>query len=99
LNRKAPVVISTMCSHTEDDPEFEIYEHHCVSGMIGQLKPAALLLHDPARQMLFPKHCSRPASGSIVTDAVKSLSESAGAEMLSDFVAAGGRLITAGEVR
>ena len=55
MNRKAPVVISTMCSHTEEDPEFEIYGHHCVSGMIGQLKPAALLLHDPARQILFPK--------------------------------------------
>jgi nicotinamidase/pyrazinamidase len=139
LNRKAPLVISTMCSHAEDDPEFEIYPHHCVSGTIGQRKPAALLLHDPARQILFPKQvldifsvpellplldrfkaeryvvygvvteiCVKYAAFGllktgkrveIVTDAVKSLSESAGAEMLSEFAAAGGRLITAGEVR
>jgi nicotinamidase/pyrazinamidase len=55
LNRKAPTVISTMCSHAEDDPEFEIYGHHCVTGTIGQTKPAITLLNDPARQILLPK--------------------------------------------
>jgi nicotinamidase/pyrazinamidase len=55
LNRKAPIVISTMCSHAEDDPEFEIYGHHCVAGTIGQAKPAITLLNDPARQILLPK--------------------------------------------
>src|SRR5258707_622266 len=55
LNRKAPIVISTMCSHTEDDPEFQIYGPHCVQGTIGQQKPAASLLNDPRRQILFPK--------------------------------------------
>jgi nicotinamidase/pyrazinamidase len=55
LNRKAPIVISTMCSHAEDDPEFEIYGHHCVAGTLGQRKPAALLVNDPQRQILFPK--------------------------------------------
>jgi nicotinamidase/pyrazinamidase len=55
LNRKAPIVISTMCSHAEDDPEFQIYGPHCVQGTIGQQKPAATLLNDPRRQILFPK--------------------------------------------
>lgn len=56
LNRKAPhVVISTMCAHSEDDPEFEIYGHHCVAGTMGQRKPPTTLLNDPSRQILFPK--------------------------------------------
>ena len=44
LNRRAPLVISTMCAHGEDDPEFKIYPHHCVAGTAGQRKPAATLL-------------------------------------------------------
>ena len=56
LNRKAPVVISTMCAHTEDDPEFEVYGHHCVVGTVGQQKPAMTLLNDPSRQILLEKH-------------------------------------------
>ena len=55
LNRKAPLVISTMCAHTEDDPEFAIYGHHCVIGTVGQRKPAVTLLNDGARQILVPK--------------------------------------------
>jgi nicotinamidase/pyrazinamidase len=55
LNRKAPVVISTMCSHAEDDPEFELYGHHCIAGTAGQTKPSITLLNDPARQILLPK--------------------------------------------
>jgi nicotinamidase/pyrazinamidase len=43
LNRRAPLVISTMDAHTEDDPEFEIYPHHCVVGTTGQHKPAITL--------------------------------------------------------
>lgn len=55
LNRKAPVVISTMCAHSERDPEFAQYGHHCIVGTVGQQKPAATLLNDPGRQILFPK--------------------------------------------
>ena len=55
LNRKAPAVISTMCAHSERDAEFGQYGHHCVVGTVGQQKPAATLLNDPARQILFPK--------------------------------------------
>ena len=46
LNRKAPFVISTMCAHSEDDPEFRIYPHHCVVGTAGQKKPAATMVEN-----------------------------------------------------
>ncbi|MGB6944988.1 MAG: isochorismatase family protein [Bryobacteraceae bacterium] len=64
LNRHAPVVISTMDAHSEDDPEFQIYPHHCVAGTTGQHKPAATLLdaratvpdgQDGIRQWIFEK--------------------------------------------
>ena len=44
LNRHAPFVISTMCAHSEDDPEFKAFPHHCVVDTVGQRKPAATLL-------------------------------------------------------
>jgi nicotinamidase/pyrazinamidase len=58
LNRRAPLVISSMCSHSEDDPEFKIYPHHCVAGTIGQQKPAMTLLDkgDCDRQVILEKH-------------------------------------------
>ena len=64
LNRAAPLVISTMDAHTEDDPEFQIYPHHCVAGTLGQRKPAETLLDhrallpariDGARQLILEK--------------------------------------------
>jgi len=48
LNRRAPLVISTMDAHSEDDPEFKIYPHHCVVGTVGQQKPASTLLDQRA---------------------------------------------------
>ena len=48
LNRRAPLLISTMDAHTEDDPEFQIYPHHCVVGTTGQYKPAVTLLDQRA---------------------------------------------------
>src|SRR5947209_8300793 len=48
LNQVAPLVISTMDAHTEDDPEFRIYPHHCVAGTLGQHKPASTLLEKRA---------------------------------------------------
>ena len=44
LNRRAPLVISTMDAHSEDDPEFKMYPHHCVVGTTGQQKPCVTLL-------------------------------------------------------
>ena len=48
LNRYAAAhgipVISTMDAHTEDDPEFRTWPHHCVAGTHGQQKPSATLL-------------------------------------------------------
>ena len=49
LNRRAPLLISTMDAHSEDDPEFQIYPHHCVVGTTGQHKPAITLLDQRAR--------------------------------------------------
>lgn len=43
LNRRGSLLISTMCTHSEDDPEFKVYPHHCVAGTVGQLKPVILL--------------------------------------------------------
>ena len=37
-------VVSTMCAHAEDDPEFLEWPPHCVAGTAGQQKPAATLL-------------------------------------------------------
>lgn len=48
LNRYAAsqgfAVVSTMDAHTEDDPEFKQWPHHCVAGTAGQQKPACTLL-------------------------------------------------------
>ncbi len=46
LNQRAPVVISTMDAHAEDDVEFRQWPHHCVAGCLGQRKPAATLLQN-----------------------------------------------------
>src|SRR5579871_5642505 len=55
LNRRAPFVISTMCAHAEDDPEFKAYPHHCVVGTAGQRKPCATLLSESERQTVLEK--------------------------------------------
>jgi nicotinamidase/pyrazinamidase len=48
LNRHAAAhgipVISTVDAHTEDDPEFKIWPHHCVAGTMGQHKVESTLL-------------------------------------------------------
>ena len=36
-------LVSTMCAHSEDDPEFQVWPPHCVAGTVGQQKPAATL--------------------------------------------------------
>ncbi len=54
LNRSAPMLISTMDAHSEDDPEFQIYPHHCVVGTTGQHKPASTMI-ESARQFILEK--------------------------------------------
>jgi nicotinamidase/pyrazinamidase len=140
LNRRAPLVISTMCAHAEDDPEFKSYPHHCVVCTAGQAKPAATLLHksDAARQVILEKQeldcfsnprlsallaelgaqravvygvvteiCVRFAAFGllerglrveVVRDAVQALDEGAAGRMFSEFQAAGGHLISLGEL-
>jgi nicotinamidase/pyrazinamidase len=48
LNRYAAAhgipVVSTTDAHTEDDPEFRVWPHHCVAGTWGQRKAEATLL-------------------------------------------------------
>jgi nicotinamidase/pyrazinamidase len=54
LNRSAPMLISTMDAHSEDDPEFQIYPHHCVVGTTGQHKPAITMI-ESTRQFILEK--------------------------------------------
>ena len=37
-------VVSTMCAHSENDPEFQEWPPHCVLGTTGQQKPAKTLI-------------------------------------------------------
>jgi len=39
LNHSAEIVVSTMCAHTGNDPEFRQWPPHCIVGTTGQLKP------------------------------------------------------------
>jgi nicotinamidase/pyrazinamidase len=52
LNRHAAAhgfaLVSSMCAHAEDDPEFRQWPAHCVVGTAGQLKPAETLLEKRA---------------------------------------------------
>jgi nicotinamidase/pyrazinamidase len=41
-------LISSMCAHTEDDPEFRQWAAHCVVGTVGQLKPSETLVEKRA---------------------------------------------------
>lgn len=43
LNRCAEIVVSTMCAHQENDPEFQQWPPHCIVGTTGQLKPQSTL--------------------------------------------------------
>ena len=38
------VVVSDMCAHSENDPEFRDWPPHCVVGTTGQLKPQSTML-------------------------------------------------------
>jgi nicotinamidase/pyrazinamidase len=48
LNRHAAAhgisVVSTVDAHTENDPEFRVWPHHCVAGTLGQRKAEPTLL-------------------------------------------------------
>jgi len=41
-------LVSSMCAHTEDDPEFKQWPAHCVIGTVGQLKPTETLVEKHA---------------------------------------------------
>jgi nicotinamidase/pyrazinamidase len=44
LNRSGNVVVSTADAHSENDPEFQLWAHHCVVETMGQQKPQSTLL-------------------------------------------------------
>jgi nicotinamidase/pyrazinamidase len=127
-------VISTVDAHSEDDPEFKIWPHHCVAGTTGQQKCAITLLDKSARQIIVEKQTIDPFSNpnlpailrelaadryvvhgvvteicvrtsvegllktgarvEIVTDAIRSLTDEAGAKALAQFTVAGCALTT-----
>lgn len=64
LNRFAAAhaipLISTLDAHSENDPEFRVYPHHCVAGTDGQRKPASTLLEN--RAVLPNQICDRAAA-------------------------------------
>jgi len=50
-------LVSSMCAHAEDDPEFHEWPAHCVVGTVGQLKPPELLLEKRVRLTVAPSDC------------------------------------------
>jgi nicotinamidase/pyrazinamidase len=65
LNRYAAAngfaLVSSMCAHAEDDPEFRQWPAHCVVGTTGQLKPAETLLEK--RAVVGVTHGAYPLEG------------------------------------
>ena len=145
-------VISTTDAHSEDDPEFKVWPHHCVVGTVGQQKCGVTLLE---KRLVIPNAaCASAIAGiqqiviekqtidvysnvnlpailrelaadryvvygvvteicvqtavtgllktgariEVVTDAVRSLSDEAGAKALAGFTAAGCALTTLAKV-
>src|SRR5689334_16891943 len=58
-------VVSTTDAHAENDPEFQVWPHHCVAGTWGQRKAEATLLD---RRVIVP---NRP--GPIAIDGAKQI--------------------------
>ena len=48
-------VISSMCAHPEDAAEFRVWPPHCITGTVGQKKPAATLIAG-CRQIIVEKN-------------------------------------------
>ncbi len=61
----AITVISTMDAHSEDDPEFRLYPHHCIAGTLGQQKPAATLIEN---RVVVPNVSCDRAAGQILLE-------------------------------
>jgi nicotinamidase/pyrazinamidase len=54
-------VVSTVDAHTEDDPEFQQWPHHCVTGCWGQRKAEPTLL--PRRVVVPNRECEIDVGG------------------------------------
>ena len=55
LNQRAGIVVSTMCAHEEDDPEFQEWPPHCIAGTTGQLKPQSKQRVESERSRFVPE--------------------------------------------
>jgi len=51
-------LVSSMCAHAEDDPEFREWPAHCVVGTVGQFKPPELLLEKRVTLSVAPGACA-----------------------------------------
>jgi nicotinamidase/pyrazinamidase len=51
-------VISTTDAHSEDDPEFKLWPHHCVAGTVGQQKCSVTMLE---KRVIIPNVACTPA--------------------------------------
>jgi len=51
-------LVSSMCAHAEDDPEFREWPAHCVAGTVGQFKPPELLLEKRVTLSVAPSTCA-----------------------------------------
>jgi nicotinamidase/pyrazinamidase len=65
LNRQAAArgipVVSTVDAHTESDPEFKVWPHHCIAGTWGQRKAESTLL---TKRVVIPNRiCELPIEG------------------------------------
>jgi nicotinamidase/pyrazinamidase len=59
-------VVSTMDAHSENDPEFVQWPHHCVVETLGQRKPASTLLEN--RVIVQNAPCAVPAADQILLE-------------------------------
>jgi nicotinamidase/pyrazinamidase len=66
-------VISTVDAHSEDDPEFKIWPHHCVVGTTGQQKCAPTLLDKSCRQIIVEKQTIDPFANTKLPEVLRDL--------------------------
>jgi nicotinamidase/pyrazinamidase len=80
-------VISTMDAHSENDPEFAQWPHHCVVDTFGQRKPASTLLEN--RAIVPNALCAVPSADQILLEkqTVRALSNVNFALLLDHFQA------------
>ncbi len=59
-------LVSTTDAHTESDPEFQSWPHHCVAGCLGQRKPEGTVLKSSAIIPYYPLDSKFPHAAQYV---------------------------------